>query len=1075
MSRREDPTAVERPRSGSDERVDADEPSAFDPPATANARFEERRELGRGGMGRVAEAHDIALGRDVAVKHMLSDDPVGLARFAREARITARLEHPSIVPLYDAGRNSDGTPFYVMRKVDGQPLDQLVETRDVLADRLALVPNVLAATDAVAYAHARRIVHRDIKPTNILVGAFGETLLIDWGLARESEGPAGEGSTQPVDDGETSDVGMLTHAGTIAGTPGFMAPEQARGEAIDARADVFALGATLYYVLARMPPYAASTSGTAMIAQVAAEHPPDWSKLPAEVPIDLRAIVLKAMAPARADRYADAGALAADLRRFIAGNLVGARDYGAFEQLRRWVRRHRAVMGVALASALILAIVATLAVRRVIAERDDARVARDLATSAQALAEQRQREALELADRQLLARAEALLGKDLIATIATLRELRAGSPYWPAAAALLEGARLHGIPFGFALGNTPVRSAISPDSRHAFVLELGGTISLIDLVARTRTVIDVEYDHLVGATWLGADIAVVDTDRILRIDRTGAVLETILPPTKIRYLLATEDGTKLWVVTERTIFALSGQPGARVWTPMIRDVEDYAADRSLDQVLVLRKGRLVVWRPDGEQDLGPATMVPPFTGQANWFALQEGALVARYERRAGSASYVKVDEWQLKGVLMLAHVGKMILGHHNGRTVTLANGGGIWDTGPTAMMMMDGEHGIVVVRDAGRLDLLEPGLTSTLQSAATPLTRASWSRDGRFVVGVSVNRELVIWDRAAFQPHIMALDSFQNVVDLDAQGTMWSAVPGRLLSDNFETGAHSEVEVSSYVPVMRISGDRRWLGALMGDRAHLVDVVTRVSREFRTRDIIPLADGMLLADGPIVRRFTDRAPDGEVLMTYASAPDLVVQRPGHLVATFGALLVQDDLTSRQRTELRASAHIDYLALSHAGEVYVVIGGKLHTIRADTLVAIDLPPPCIEVAWTNMTALVRCANALFEVSGTTVRGVGSNVRRWAASDRLVVYHRGTNQLVFVDRATGTNIPLDAEFGFDIGLWTDGTRVLVTSIEADRRLVRMYRFEPARSEVELRARLAAITNATANAGGITWPEH
>ncbi|HSD90130.1 MAG TPA: serine/threonine-protein kinase, partial [Kofleriaceae bacterium] len=192
--------------------------SAFDPPGE---RFEPRGELGRGGMGRVDEAFDRALGREVAIKHMLSHSDVDLARFEREARITARLEHPGIVPIHDAGRSADGTPYYVMRRVDGQPLSELVDGKP-LADRLRLVPNILAACDATGFAHARGIVHRDIKPTNILIGPFGETLLIDWGLAREVESREAAAPSQPPSDPS------LTRAGTVAGTPGFMSPEQAR-------------------------------------------------------------------------------------------------------------------------------------------------------------------------------------------------------------------------------------------------------------------------------------------------------------------------------------------------------------------------------------------------------------------------------------------------------------------------------------------------------------------------------------------------------------------------------------------------------------------------------------------------------------------------------------------------------------------------------------------------------------------------------------------------------------------------------------------------------------------------------
>src|SRR5262249_25503923 len=153
--------------------------------------------------------------------------------FEREARITAQLEHPGIVPLYEAGRQADGTPYYVMRRVDGRQLDDAVKSAG-FEQRLALVPNLLAVCDAVAFAHARAIRHRDIKPSNILLGRFGETLLIDWGLARRLDDSGAEPGTGAGDG--------LTQAGAIAGTPGFMSPEQARGERVDARADVYALG-----------------------------------------------------------------------------------------------------------------------------------------------------------------------------------------------------------------------------------------------------------------------------------------------------------------------------------------------------------------------------------------------------------------------------------------------------------------------------------------------------------------------------------------------------------------------------------------------------------------------------------------------------------------------------------------------------------------------------------------------------------------------------------------------------------------------------------------------------------------
>src|SRR5262249_31591752 len=141
-------------------------------------------EIARGGMGRVVEATDMVLGRVVAVKEALATGAEAKRRFARETRITARLEHPSIVPVYDAGIGPAGTPFYVMRKVTGRPLERLVREATTLDQRLALLPHVVAAANAVAHAHRRGVIHRDIKPANILVGELGETIVIDWGLAK---------------------------------------------------------------------------------------------------------------------------------------------------------------------------------------------------------------------------------------------------------------------------------------------------------------------------------------------------------------------------------------------------------------------------------------------------------------------------------------------------------------------------------------------------------------------------------------------------------------------------------------------------------------------------------------------------------------------------------------------------------------------------------------------------------------------------------------------------------------------------------------------------------------------------
>jgi serine/threonine protein kinase len=206
-------------------------------------RYKVLGEHGRGGIGVVSRAHDYELGRDIAIKELLVCNHASEARFLREALITARLEHPGIVPVYEAGRWSDGTPFYAMKLVSGRSLRDLLAERPTVEQRIGLLHHVIAVADAIAYAHGRRIIHRDLKPANVIAGEFGETIVIDWGLAKDlasAEEPTVDGGPFRNDH----DTG-LTSAGSILGTPAYMAPEQKRGEPVDQRADVYAIGAML--------------------------------------------------------------------------------------------------------------------------------------------------------------------------------------------------------------------------------------------------------------------------------------------------------------------------------------------------------------------------------------------------------------------------------------------------------------------------------------------------------------------------------------------------------------------------------------------------------------------------------------------------------------------------------------------------------------------------------------------------------------------------------------------------------------------------------------------------------------
>jgi tetratricopeptide (TPR) repeat protein/tRNA A-37 threonylcarbamoyl transferase component Bud32 len=307
------------------------------------------RTISSGGMGVVVEAFDTKLERRIAIKLPRTDDPMSQQRFEREVKITARLQHPAIVPVYAAGTLGDGEKYYAMRLVDGDSLDVAIERTTTVTERLSLIRAVSIVAGAIAYAHSQGVLHRDIKPANVLVGTFGEVVVIDWGLARETSAPDDLAvGSQPVE----SD--LRTVDGQIVGTPAYMAPEQARGEPVDERADVFALGALLYHVLRGAPPRQGS----------------DIAKDLSELPRDLVAIVVEATAPDPAHRYRSAAELAADLDRFQAGQLVRAHEYSLGQLVRRWVRRHRAAIIVSAIALAALVVVGVTSLARVLrAER----------------------------------------------------------------------------------------------------------------------------------------------------------------------------------------------------------------------------------------------------------------------------------------------------------------------------------------------------------------------------------------------------------------------------------------------------------------------------------------------------------------------------------------------------------------------------------------------------------------------------------------------------------------------------------------------------------------------------------
>jgi serine/threonine protein kinase len=367
--------ASTRAEAGSEEGGRA--PAGVGLPTSAGRRFQVLRAHAEGGLGVVYVARDEELHREVALKQIKErycHDGDSQTRFVAEAEITGGLEHPGIVPVYGLGKDEHGRPYYAMRFIRGESLRDAVDRfhqagaagpgRDRGQSELELrrlLGQFIDVCEAIAYAHSRGVVHRDLKPANIMLGRYGETLVVDWGLAKAvgrdevaARASPGELTLRPSSGSDAA----MTASGAALGTPAFMSPEQAAGRLDDLGppSDVYGLGATLYYLLTGRAPFKGGDLQNLLSAVQQGAFPPP-RQVTRSVPVALEAICLKAMARHPADRYASAQALAGDIEHWMADEPVSAYREGPPARLARWARRHRStvVLGIA---ALVLTTIA---------------------------------------------------------------------------------------------------------------------------------------------------------------------------------------------------------------------------------------------------------------------------------------------------------------------------------------------------------------------------------------------------------------------------------------------------------------------------------------------------------------------------------------------------------------------------------------------------------------------------------------------------------------------------------------------------------------------------------------------
>lgn len=874
-------------------------------PTTARGTYTIAGKFAQGGIGRILRAHDPVLDRTVALKELLvAGHRTDEERFVREVLLTARLQHPGIVPVYAAGRWPTGEPFYAMKLVSGRSFDRVLDEAKTLPARLALLPHVLAIAETVAYAHAQGIIHRDLKPQNVLVGEFGETVVIDWGLAKQLGEPDEPIDARPPEpEAPVVDTNQpLTRVGAIVGTPGFMSPEQASGAAlVDERTDVYALGVILYQTLSGALPFEAG-SAVEMLFKTVYERPVPLQRREPRLSEELTAIAEKAMAHDLAARYPTARAFADDLRRFQTGQIVGAHRYTAWELLLRALRRYRTPIAAAAIALVIVIITVAVSFTRVAAERDRAIDAEADALAAESAAHEARRQAEERADILAIQQARLQADNEPMLALDLLRQVSPAAD-WRRIRQIAAAVQQRGIPTVLHGHQASIsRAVFSPDSRRLATTSDDCTLRIWDLSQKTSRVYFGHTDEVWRAAWSQDMRQVATTSR----DQTVRVWD--LESGRAQVLVGHQSGIRnVTFGPNRSLYSVDDQQSLRRWdldtgTSEVIDVcrgSSFPWDERLiaclseekNEVHVhdLRSGARSILRVN-DVKLGQHGAL---SADGRWAAAgtidAEGDVIV-WDRESGASRRLHLKQ---PGVLsdrsrelrfspaadrLLVPMATQYLANYDlrGDTSVIMQP----HTGYTrrATFSPDGELIASVGGDIGvRLWDESSASQRSLTGAQALMIDVQFSRDGQYLAAVGNDPRVLLWTEAVYRPQIWRMGGSGRTWIADAAASESAALARDrelLILDTATLQPRLRITTPEPLTAVTLSADARLVAGL-DDTPALRVWDARSGEPMHTRPLAVPGEGCLLLPAPDGPRVALQCGAGKAFIADLSSGELL--------------------------------------------------------------------------------------------------------------------------------------------------------------------------------------------------------